>query len=251
MTDNPQSSDDTLTARDRILSRLKDAGSGSGDSTGCNDSVTQHMQGRQRHTPPTWPDMGNDTERLISQMEKVQITLTRLQTAKEIPQAVEEYRRENQIGGELIISPVLAGNSDMQWDEHVKSGIARDVISPGGSSPAEVTSVTPCLCAVAESGTIVTASGDGTPSTLNFLPDNHVVVLHENQIVRYLEDAFSSMRDMNAPAVESKDNDQETAVPRALNLITGPSRTADIEQTIELGAHGPKRMHVMLVASTV
>jgi len=247
MTDNQQSSDDTLTARDRILGRLREAGSGSGDSTGCSDSVTQHMQGRQRHTPPTWPDMGNDTERLINQMGKVQITLTRLQTAKEIPEAVEEYRREHDIGGELIVSPVLASNSDMQWDEQVKSGIARDVVSPGGSSPSEVTSVTPCLCAVAESGSIVTASSDGTPSTLNFLPDNHVVVLYENQIVRYLEDAFSSMRDLNASAADS----QSSSVPRALNLITGPSRTADIEQTIELGAHGPKRMHVLLVASTV
>jgi len=55
------------------------------------------------------------------------------------------------------------------------------------------------------------------------------------------------MRDLNASAADS----QSSSVPRALNLITGPSRTADIEQTIELGAHGPKRMHVLLVASTV
>ena len=159
----------------------------------------------------------------------------------------------------VIISPTLAASDDLQWGEDVKSGIARDVVNAGvgGASGGanEVTSVTPCLCAVAESGSIVTASGDGTPATLNFLPDSHVVVLSENQIVRYLEDAFAVLRDSNSTSNTSKtvnpsENDKDS-VPRALNLITGPSRTADIEQTLELGAHGPKRMHVLLVASTV
>ena len=238
MTDSQQTPDNAISARERILARLRDANPGS------VDSVTQHMQGRQRHTPPTWNDMGNDTDRLIDQMEKVQITVTRLQTMGEVPAAVEEYRREHAIDGEVIVSPTLAASDDLQWGEDVKSGIARDVVNAGvgGASGGanEVTSVTPCLCAVAESGSIVTASGDGTPATLNFLPDNHVVVLSENQVVRYLEDAFAELRE----------NDKDS-VPRALNLITGPSRTADIEQTLELGAHGPKRMHVLLVASTV
>ena len=86
MTDSQQTPDNAISARERILARLREANPGS------VDSVTQHMQGRQRHTPPTWNDMGNDTDRLIDQMEKVQITVTRLQTMGEVPAAVEEYR---------------------------------------------------------------------------------------------------------------------------------------------------------------
>jgi L-lactate dehydrogenase complex protein LldG len=99
------------------------------------------------------------------------------------------------------------------------------------------TSVTPCFAAVAESGGIVTLSGPDTPSTLNFVPDNHIVIVHTAQVVRHFEDAWARWRS------------QGLAMPRTLNIISGPSRTADIEQTIQLGAHGPRRLHILLVSA--
>jgi L-lactate utilization protein LutC len=97
------------------------------------------------------------------------------------------------------------------------------------------TSVTPCFAAVAEAGGIVTLSGPDTPSTLNFVPDNHIVVVHASQVLRHLEDAWALLRARGAP------------MPRTVNIISGPSRTADIEQTIQLGAHGPRRLHILLL----
>ena len=77
-------------------------------------------------------------------------------------------------------------------------------------------------------------SGPEHPTTLNFLPDTHVVVLLASQIVGSYEDAWDRLRDVDS-------------MPRTVNFITGPSRTGDIEQTIFLGAHGPRRMHIVLV----
>ena len=77
-------------------------------------------------------------------------------------------------------------------------------------------------------------SGAETPTTLNFLPDTHIVVVRGEQVVAAYEDGWDRLRDRGA-------------IPRTVNFITGPSRTGDIEQRIELGAHGPRRLHIILV----
>ena len=82
-------------------------------------------------------------------------------------------------------------------------------------------------------------SGPGTPTTLNFLPDTHIVVLREDQIVASYEDGWDLLRARVAAS--------PAGWPRTINLITGPSRTGDIEQTLELGAHGPKALAVLIV----
>ena len=90
-------------------------------------------------------------------------------------------------------------------------------------------------CGIAETGTLALTSGPDTPATLNFLPDQEIVVLEAGRIVSHLEDAWTLLR-------------QSDAFPhRVLNLVTGPSRTADIEQTIQLGAHGPRSLVILLV----
>ena len=78
------------------------------------------------------------------------------------------------------------------------------------------------------------------PTTLNFLPEKHVVVLKASQVVGAYEDGWDRLRESHGPG----------SLPRVVNFITGPSRTADIEQTIQLGAHGPRRLHVLLVEDT-
>ena len=78
-------------------------------------------------------------------------------------------------------------------------------------------------------------SGADTPSTLNFLPDTHVVVLKAEDVVGPYEDALDRVR--------ARGN----GMPRTINFVTGPSRTGDIEQQIQLGAHGPRRLHILLV----
>lgn len=267
----PETRQRSESARDEILTRIRSAnqkrsGAATEVSSGAKsqatstpeslpDAVRQHLKTRRVHTLPSWPGMNDDTARLLEQMERVQITITRVQTQREVAQVVDEYRREHGIEGPLIVSPQLQQNDAIEWPEGTLSGAARDAlqkssaaadtapVTPITAAP-EVTSVTPCFCAVAETGSIVTASDAGRPSTLNFLPDNHVVVLHENQIVRHVDDVWQRVREASLQISETS-----TSVPRAVNFLTGPSRTADIEQTLELGAHGPKRMHVVLVAA--
>lgn len=89
------------------------------------------------------------------------------------------------------------------------------------------------VCGVAETGTLVLASGPRSPITLNFLPDVHVVALPADAIVGTYEHAWDRIRSRGE-------------MPRAINWITGPSRSADIEQTLQLGAHGPIRLVIAL-----
>ncbi len=98
--------------------------------------------------------------------------------------------------------------------------------------------MTAAFAGIAETGTLVLLSDAQSPTTLNFLPDVHVVVLRREQIVRRIEDVWQRLRD------------EVAGMPRTVNFITGPSRTADIEQTIQLGAHGPRSLHVILIEDT-
>ncbi len=82
-------------------------------------------------------------------------------------------------------------------------------------------------------------SGPSGPTTLNFLPETNVVVLPMDRMVGAYEEAWDLLRDRFG---------SET-MPRTVNFISGPSRTADIEQTIQLGAHGPRRLHIILVGN--
>jgi L-lactate dehydrogenase complex protein LldG len=111
-------------------------------------------------------------------------------------------------------------------------------IRRGGSPAADATTVTPAFAAIAETGTLLLRSGPDTPTTLNFLPDTHIVILRADQVVAAYEDGWDRLR-----AVRGLLND----LPRVVNFITGPSRTADIEQQIVQGMHGPRRLHIVLV----
>ena len=94
--------------------------------------------------------------------------------------------------------------------------------------------VTGAFCAIAETGTLMMLSGPETPAAASLLPETHVAVVDPRRIVATMEDAWDLMR---------KECGQP---PRAVNFISGPSRTADIEQTVTLGAHGPYRVLLIL-----
>ena len=107
----------------------------------------------------------------------------------------------------------------------------------GAARASDQVAITGAFAGIAETGTLVMASGPDHPVTLNLLPDTHVVVLREADIVGGYEEVWARLRQHYG-----KDR-----MPRTVNTITGPSRTGDIEQTIELGAHGPRRMHIVVV----
>jgi L-lactate dehydrogenase complex protein LldG len=95
--------------------------------------------------------------------------------------------------------------------------------------------VTGVFCALAETGTLAMVSGADTPASASLLPETHVAVVPVARLVPHMEDAWDLMRA------------ELGRLPRAVNFISGPSRTADIEQSVVLGAHGPYRVHIVLV----
>jgi len=224
-----------MNGRDQILHRLAGA---LGRPTGSAppSEVTQRLRMRPRSTQPRTAD--DAIAELIRHMEGVQMTVSELQTTADIVKACDGYLQEHDIRGEITVAPGLA---QLDWASSDQAAQVRI----GPASGVETTSITPCLAAVAETGSVVMVSSAEHPAGLNFLPDNHVVVLYRDQVVRSLEDVWSLLCPHDAGTLAADSTD----LPRAVNLITGPSRTADIEQTLEIGAHGPRRMHVLLVAA--
>jgi L-lactate dehydrogenase complex protein LldG len=108
-------------------------------------------------------------------------------------------------------------------------------VTVGAADPADPCAITIAKAAIAETGTLVLVSEPTTPYLMNFLPETLVVVVPASRIVALLEDAFDLVR--AGPA----------NITRNFTLVTGPSRTADIEQTLEIGAHGPKRELIVIV----
>jgi L-lactate dehydrogenase complex protein LldG len=119
--------------------------------------------------------------------------------------------------------------ADLDW---TSAGLSIEVRPTVGDDLLGITGV---FCAIAETGTLVIAAGADAPTATTLLPETHVAIVPANRIVDTMEDAFALIREERGRA------------PRAINLISGPSRTGDIEQTIVLGAHGPFRVHILVV----
>lgn len=168
---------------------------------------------------------GSLVERFVAKMQEKAATVERLARLADVGAAVARYVAAVPAGPAVRVSRALSG---VDWPTQL-------TVMHGAAVREDETSVTPCFAAVAESGGIVTLSGADTPSTLNFVPDTHIVVVHASQVVAHFEDVWAQWRASGA------------AIPRTINVISGPSRTADIEQTIQLGAHGPRRLHILLV----
>ena len=164
----------------------------------------------------------------VAMAEEVQATVTRVSSPGAVPEEVARYLVAENLPAELVLAPDPSLD-DLPWDERPLLRIRR-----GRAEAGDAVSLTPCFAAIAETGTLMLISGAATPTTLNFLPDTHIVLVRADQVVAAYEDGWDRLRSAGA-------------MPRAVNFITGPSRTGDIEQRIELGAHGPRRLHIILI----
>jgi L-lactate dehydrogenase complex protein LldG len=174
-------------------------------------------------------------ELFIRMAEGVQASVVRVGSATEVPGAVADYLAEKNLPSQLVMTPDPRLDG-IPWADRPLLEIRR-----GRAEDGDLTGITACIAAVAETGTLMLISGPESPTRNNFLPDHHLVVMRRDQIVATYEDAFDQLR------ARSKQNNGEWIPPRTVNFITGPSRTADIEQKIELGAHGPRRLHIILI----
>ena len=166
----------------------------------------------------------------VAEAERVQASVVELASADEVPKEIARYLREANLPATLRMGEDqrLAA---MPWAQ-TSLEIAR-----GPSDGHDLNAVSVAFAGVAETGTLALASGPDNPTTLNFLPDNHCVVLFAANVFGDFESVFAKLREGYGKG----------HMPRTLNFISGPSRSADIEQTLLLGAHGPRRLHIVVV----
>jgi L-lactate dehydrogenase complex protein LldG len=110
-------------------------------------------------------------------------------------------------------------------------------VTRGPSAGDDLNAISFAEAGVAETGTLVFLSGAHNPTTLNFLPDNHIAVVRACDVEADYEAVWARLRARFGKGV----------LPRTVNFVTGPSRSADIEQKLLLGAHGPRSLHIIMV----
>ena len=151
--------------------------------------------------------------------------------ASDVPGEVAAYLARNNLPARAAIAP------SPQLERYDWTSQAMLSLRKGRGEASDQVSITGAYAGIAETGTLVMASGPEHPVTLNLLPDTHIVVLRESDVVAGYEEVWTKLRAQFGKG----------GMPRTVNTITGPSRTGDIEQAIELGAHGPRRMHILVV----
>lgn len=225
-----------MTARDQMFGSIRRALGVSGEEASRRKIVTDRLAD---HPQGVIPERGRlppaaRLELLMRKVEAAAGSVVRLPTAADVPAAVADYLRGNNLPL-AIRRGADARLAALPWEREPALAVA-----VGASRGDDLAGVSHANAAVAETGTLVLRSGPANPTTLNFLPDHHLVVVAADTVAGDLETALAMLR---AP----RGAGEPAGLPRAVHLITGPSRTADIEQTLILGAHGPRRLHVLVV----
>lgn len=195
-------------------------------------ALSERLSRHPRNLVPTRATALDEEGRIdlfVKMAEEADATVTRVESLAAVPAAVAEYLA----GHNLAPEAVIGGLDEIPWGERPLIALKR-----GRAGPEDAVGLAPAFAAIAETGTLMLISGRETPTSINFLPDTHIVVLRREQVVASYEDGFDRLREFSA---------ENGGWPRTANFITGPSRTGDIEQKIELGAHGPRRLHIVLV----
>lgn len=189
------------------------------------------LERHPRHLIPARSRLPHDEQIALfaRNLEKEFATVTRVADEAEVPGAVADYLAAQNLPGSLVMAP----HPDLRaipWSSRPLL-----TIREGRAEATDMVSVQHAFAAIAETGTLMLPSAPVRPATLNVLTDTEIVILRASRVVGAYEEAWDLLRT------------EIGAMPRNVMLVTGPSRSADIEQTLELGAHGPRRLHVVVV----
>lgn len=220
-------------ARGKILERIRAALGAERLDRARKSAVSRRLERHPRGTLPSRAK-GKGDERValfIDMLAKQGADVRRVATPKDAVGAIASYLGTCNLPPRVRMGrdPVLAA---LPWRE------AWDIERAfGAAEPGDRASLSRAAAAAAETGTLFLLSGADNPTTLNFLPECHTVLIAASDIFGSYEEAWDRIRALSGDAT----------LPRSVNLISGPSRTADIEQTIVRGAHGPRRLHVLIL----
>lgn len=215
-----------MSARDNILARIRAAQrKPASDDAGELQVVRTRLEMRAISPRPRTP--GDAAAEFGARAQALASTLQHVDTLRDVPGAVLEYLRGSGLPLSAVCWPELA---HLEWQA---AGLS---VEPRSARDGDLVGITGAFCAVAETGSLMLLSGPHTPASVSLLPETHLAVVRADRIVPHMEEAWRLLR------VES------AGMPRAVNFVSGPSRTADIEQTVTLGAHGPYRVHIIVIS---
>lgn len=222
-----------MSARDAVLSRIrKSLGAPAGDP-GRHAVVISRLENPTRGVIPARGQLPTEERvTLFSAMaQKVSASVSRIAADDALPEAVAAFLRDANLPAAIRMGndPKLRG---LPWYRVPQISLAH-----GPSDGSDAVTLSHAVAGVAETGTLVLASGSDNPTTLNFLPETHIVAVRAADIAGDYESVWTVIRDRYGKG----------EMPRTVNMITGPSRSADIEQTLLLGAHGPRRLHIVII----
>lgn len=217
-----------MSSRDDILGRVRarlqrNAANAATGRTDIAAVLAMHAQGPRPALPTEKSALA---ARFREKSAAQSSTLDDVASWADVPAAIARYLNSLDLPLRAVIWPSLAA---LDWQTAGIEAAAR------GALDADLIGITGCFCAVAETGTLMLCSAPEHPATVSLLPETHIAIVPASRIVAGMEEAWSLAR-----------NELGT-LPRAVNFISGPSRTGDIEQTIVLGAHGPYRVHQVIV----
>lgn len=221
-----------MNSRDAILGRIGRALPGEAKARG--ESAARRIAATPSGVIPARGQLPAEerVELFCRMAESFAASVARVAAPTDVPAAVASHLRGRNLPAAVRMGddPRLAA---MGWASEKTLQV-----KTGPSDGTDEVSVAHAFAAIAETGTLALVSGGDNPTTLNFLPENAIVVVDAKDVEGDLEAALARLR-----AAFGKGGD----MPRTLNLVTGPSRSGDIEQTIILGAHGPRALHIVLV----
>ncbi len=168
----------------------------------------------------------NPIDNFLAKLDGKQIVATHevINSNAELPAAIHRYNTQCQLSNQIIIQPI-AEFTNLDWtgfDVYQHSNYNQQL------------AITKGLYGIAETGSIMIQSAQNHPILLNFLSDHHIIVLDAENIFNHLDDF-------------AKQIDDGEDLARLTCLITGASGTTDIEGVLVNGAHGPKKLHVVIV----
>ncbi|MDB5644311.1 MAG: lactate utilization protein [Hyphomicrobiales bacterium] len=220
-----------MSARDDVFANIRRSLGVTGKEATRRGIVAQRLQEPSRGPIPA-RGQGSPANRMatfLTEAQRVSASVVVLNSAADVPGEVARWLRDANLPLQVRIG---ADVRLTQLDWHGAAMEVRD----GASAGADLSAVSHAFAGVAETGSLVVLSGPDNPVTLNFLPDNHIVVLSAADLFGDLESVWAKLRRDHGKGV----------MPRTVNIITGPSRSADIEQTLLLGAHGPRSLHILI-----
>ena len=223
------------TGREQILGALRRSLKRGTQDDAAIREVDQRLARHPRNLVPARAQLPADQrlDLFERQAREQAASVDRVAQLSDLPQAIAAYLKDQNLPAEVRSAPDALLDS-LPWDSAPL--VTR---SSGPARESDPVSLTRALAGIAETGTLMLRSGADGPTTLNFLPETNIVVLEASHVVASYEDSWDLLRSAVG----------DGALPRTVNLITGPSRTGDIEQKIQLGAHGPRQLHILLVGA--